>query len=386
MNVVLGIDAIRYPLTGIGRYAFELAQGLGRHSEVASLRYFSGHRLCDVLPEGHMEESGVARAEATRSLRMLLLKSRFVVAAHQAINTRLQAGALRDVRDALYHGPNYYLPPHAGTCVATFHDLSIFRHPEFHPPERVRYMAQQLPLALQRASILLTDSAFTRAEVIAYSGLPAERVLAVPLAASSEFRPREAKECVAVLHRYGLNYQGYVLFAGTVEPRKNLARLLDAYADLPSTLRSQYPLVVVGYRGWRSDDLHTRLAAAENAGWVRYLGFVPEADLPVLFSGARSFAFPSIYEGFGLPVLEAMASGVPVVCSDASSLPEVAGGHALMCPPDDVDGLKCCIIKAVEDGAWRETASELGLEHSRSFSWERTVSETIQAYKIAVTL
>jgi alpha-1,3-rhamnosyl/mannosyltransferase len=176
----------------------------------------------------------------------------------------------------------------------------------------------------------------------------------------------------------------YTLFTGTVEPRKNIGTLLDAYSRLPAALRGRCPLVVCGYRGWQSDALHRRLEEAQAQGWVKYLGFVSNEMLPLLMAGARLFAYPSVYEGFGLPVLEAMASGVPVVCSNATTLPEVTGGAAAMHEPNDVDTLLVCLQQGLEDGTWRHEARERGLVRADQFSWERCASETMAVYKAVV--
>ena len=140
-------------------------------------------------------------------------------------------------------------------------------------------------------------------------------------------------------------------------------------------------MILGGFRGWRSEEIHQDIVQAEREGWARYLGFVSAEDLPGLFAGARLFCFPSLYEGFGLPVLEAMSSGVPVVCSNSSSLPEVAGNAALLTEPDDVAGLQTALLRALEDEQWRDSAIRTGLQHSAKFSWARCANETLSAYR-----
>jgi glycosyltransferase involved in cell wall biosynthesis len=289
--------------------------------------------------------------------------------------------ALQDHENAIFHGPRFYLPRFNGSSVATFHDLSIFTHTQYHPPERVRYMQRALNLTLQRASMLITDSEYTRQELASYFGYPLDKIRTISLACSEDFHPREAADCVSVLARLGLVHGGYTLYAGTIEPRKNIEALLDAYSILPDAIRQRWPLVLAGYHGWQSEQLHERINAAENAGWARYLGYVADEDLPHLFAGAHLFFFPSHYEGFGLPVLEAMASGVPVVCSNASSLPEVAGDAALMFEPTDVDTLRQLIMIGLEDEDWRETAKQKGLAQASTFSWQRCAKETVAVYR-----
>ncbi|HEV7416212.1 MAG TPA: glycosyltransferase family 1 protein, partial [Tianweitania sediminis] len=176
----------------------------------------------------------------------------------------------------------------------------------------------------------------------------------------------------------------YALYAGTIEPRKNLVRLLDAFEQLPQTLRQRYPLVLAGYKGWNNTAILERLHRAETQGWARYLGYVPDEALPHLFAGARLFAFPSLYEGFGLPVLEAMASGVPVVCSNAASLPQVAGNAALMINAEDAAGLTEALQRGLEDEEWRRDAVASGIQQAARFSWKRCAEETADVYRQAL--
>jgi glycosyltransferase involved in cell wall biosynthesis len=386
MEVVLGVDAIKYPLTGIGRYAYELAKGLQFSSDIEKLYFLKGVQIQTNLELIEATPNAVAGGKLNNRFRSLLGSVSPVVMAYQLRLGWRQEKTLKPYKNTIFHGPNYYLPKHDGPCVSTFHDLSIFKYPAFHPQARRAYMARELPKALKRADVIITDSNYTREEVIEYSGFDPSRVLAIPLAASEEFKPRTEIECQETLSKFQLIYKNYVLYAGTVEPRKNLNSLLDAYESLPEKLRLYTPLVVAGYKGWRSEDVHERLEKAHVAGWAKYLGFVSAKDLPVLFSAAKAFVYPSIYEGFGLPVLEALASGVPVVCSDASSLPEVAGEAALMCEHADVNTLTQLLIKSLEDQEWRQTAIRLGLQQAATFSWQKTVDKTIDAYKLAATL
>ncbi|MDD5296576.1 MAG: glycosyltransferase family 1 protein [Rhodocyclaceae bacterium] len=377
MKVIVSIDSLRYPLTGIGRYTFELVRQLQTHELVDTVRLFAGHGFVDAIPEPGEKAASVSAS----SLRRWLLKSRVAVKTFQTLSPILKRRALRGCDGYIFHGPNYYLPPFGGGGIATIHDLSMYTWAQFHPPERVRYMQKEIPLALKRAQLLLTDSEYTRKEVAGFFGWPEDRIRAVPLASSEEFHPRAPAEIRAVLDRFGLQADGYCLFAGTIEPRKNIGALLDAYSLLPESLRRRWPLVLAGYRGWQSEALHARIEKAEREGWARYLGYVTSEELPVLFSGARLFVFPSLYEGFGLPVLEAMASGVPVVCSNSSSLPEVSGDAAGTCSPDDVDELSRLISVGLADEVWRETARARGLLQAAGFSWKRCADETVAAYR-----
>jgi alpha-1,3-rhamnosyl/mannosyltransferase len=311
-------------------------------------------------------------------------KNFLAVEAYRLLMPLLRKQALKGHGDFLYHSPNYYLPPFAGRSVATFHDLSPFTWSHCHAPQLVRYLQKELKTTLGRADALITDSDYTRNELADYFSWPIERIYTVPLASSAEFHPRTTDELKSTLSRHGLEVDGYSLFVGTIEPRKNITTLLDAYSRLPLDVRKRWPLVLTGYHGWRNESIHQRLESAKREGWAYYLGFIPGEDLPLLFAGARLFTFPSLYEGFGLPVLEAMSSGVPVVCSNSSSLPEVAGNAALMCDAMDTETLTGLIRRGLEDQAWRASAIEQGLLHAAKFSWERCAMNTLEVYKMVV--
>jgi glycosyltransferase involved in cell wall biosynthesis len=378
VKVILSIEPIRYPLTGIGRYTMELARGLENCPDV-DLRYLSGAQITRDLPVP--DEHPSLPANVGRAIRQRLIRSSLVVESVQALRALQQWHSLRGYRGSVFHGPNFYLPAFEGPSVATIHDLSIYTWPQCHPPERVRFMRREIEQTLKRAAHLITDSEFTRREVVARFGWPPDRITAIPLAASTEFRPRSRMETAAVLRHYSLEHGGYSLYTGTIEPRKNIEVLLDGYRALPVGVRGRWPLVLCGYAGWKSEALHDRMADLARHGWLRYLGFVPQEHLPVLMSGARAFAFPSRYEGFGLPVIEAMASGVPVVCSDAASLPEVTGDSALTCEPGDDAALAVLLHRAMEDDDWRAAAANRGRRRAAAFSWDRCAMETLRVYR-----
>ena len=376
MKVILSIEPIKFPLTGIGRYTYELALGL-QSSDLDELKFLRGYRLQHTLPVVP------TAAPMTRQspLRTFAQRNRSVVNFYRRANGWLKTRTLRNLTDHLFHGPNYYLPNFKGQSVVTIHDLSTYLWSDSHPAERVRYMQAEIERSLKRASAIITDTEFTRHEVAAFFGWPLEKIHAVPLACTPEFRPRDHEEVREDLARLGLNYQGYTLAIGTIEPRKNLSTLLTAYAQLPALLKSRFPLVLAGYTGWESAALHRQMDKAQQEGWLRYLGYQPADILPKLYAGARLFAFPSLYEGFGLPVLEAMASGIPVICSNASTLPEVAGDAALFHAPQDVEGLAGLLEKGLEDELWRQAATVRGLARAATFSWEKCTRETLEVYR-----
>jgi alpha-1,3-rhamnosyl/mannosyltransferase len=379
MRVIFNVDAITAPLTGIGRYALELARGLARHREIEALRLYSAYRWVDDA------EHALHANRTIASLRQRVPFKSAALEAYTQLRSALFRLHTRRMQGWLLHTPNYVLMPFAGPSLTTVHDLSWLNYPETHPVERVRFLDRHLPRTLEQAAAVLTDSDFIAAEMQAKLGVPRAKIRVVPLGADAAYRPRSREELAPVLARHALADRDYLLVVATQEPRKNLIRLVRAYSALPAPLRERHPLVVVGARGWLQAELERVVAPLEARGDLRRLGYVSEEDLPSIYAGAHAFAFPSLYEGFGLPVLEAMASGVPVLTSNVSSLPEVArdaeGEVALTIDPLDESALRAGLERLLEDAAWRAQASPRGVERAHTFTWTRCVEETIAVYR-----
>ncbi len=383
MKLIFAVDAIFPPLTGIGRYAWELACGLDQSGCGDEVLCFShGRFVPNPATAARMGSGSLAKgqdAAVSGWLRARLARIGPVVSLYAAVTPQMYRWRLRKLTDHLFHAPNYFLPPFAGPSIATVHDLSTLLYPEFHPRARVALMNKELPNTLKRATHLITDSEFIRQQVVEQLGWPADKVSAVALGVDARFHVRSAQETLAVLSAYGLGHDGYVLCVATIEPRKNIDRLIDAYQALPSALRSKYPLVLVGAPGWNSEGLHRRITGLQGHE-VRYLNYAPQEHLYALYAGARLFAFPSIYEGFGLPVLEAFASGCPAVISSSSCLPELGGTAALQVDPMDTDAICLGLQRGIEDNAWRASATQEGLRIAGALTWGRCFEQTHQLY------
>ncbi len=284
----------------------------------------------------------------------------------------------------VFHGSNYFLPAQRGRAalVVTVHDLSALRYPEWHPRRRVLVHRIGLRRTVRAATHVITDTEAIRAEVIDDLGVPAERVTAIHLAVTPGCRARPASELKPSLDRWGLSPGDYLLFAGAIEPRKNLVRLLEAFTAVRQRRPAVPPLILAGPTGWRNQEIRDRIATA--GSHVRYLGYLPGDDLAALMAGCTAFVMPSLYEGFGLPVLEAMACGVPVVTSRGGALEEVAGGAAILVDPQDTDEIAAGIERVLDDTALRETLVCKGLARAAQFSWERTARETLRVYERAI--
>lgn len=392
MRLVFAVDAIFPPLTGIGRYALELAKRLPLREELDVVRYLgmwywaqlSPYERTAVLHGARSPEHQLAGLDPPRwlaQLRRQMAQRVWAVEMYDAVADRWRGQVLKNARGAVYHSPNYFLAPHDGPSVATVHDLSITRYPETHPAARRRYFELAFEKTLQRASLLITVSETVRKELLAEYNLAPEKVRTVYSGVSDAYTPMGDDSTRKVLHKYGLTHGGYALSVATLEPRKRLDRLIAAYGQLPAALRKTYPLVLVGSMGWLNTPLQRIIELAHSQGWLQFLGYVPQHELPVLYAGARAYAMTSIYEGFGLPILEAMASGVPVLTSSVSCMPEVAGGAALLAHPDDLDALREQLHRVLTDDQWRAQAVSLGLTRARHLTWERCVEETVAVYR-----
>lgn len=327
------------------------------------------------------EQRSKALNDSLNALKKLVIKIKPIRLLYQFIFPRIQQYYLRKFTNYIYHGPNYYLPKFDGKSVVIIYDLSVFSWAWCRPPERVRILQTEIKQSLKRASLLITDSEFVKQELANFSGWSLDKIRVIHLAAADVFKPRPEEETQSVITKYNLNYGEYSLYVGTIEPRKNIATLLDAYENLPLETRKKWPLLIVGFKGWKSEDVHIKMQKGADEGWFKYLGYVEADELPYIYAAARLFIFPSMYEGFGLPVLEAMASGVPVVCSNSSSLPEVVGDAAAMCDPKDVRGLSDLIDVGLSDLSWRNNAVKKGLIQAKKFSWKRCAEETAKVYQ-----
>lgn len=364
-SVILTIDALSSCLTGIGRYCWELCNRLPTHEAMGHVGYYrDGIMVRD--PEWFLRLRPPFRAR--------LMRHRWM--------RRLQRGSVaRALQGSLCHSPNFFLPPMVESGIITVHDLSVFRYPETHPIERVRQFEREFERSVRRAAHIVTDSDTMRQEIIDYTGVSPARVTTTYMGVSDSYHPYREGEISTVLAAEGLSYGRYALCVSTLEPRKRIHALIRAWRLLPTTLRLECPLVLVGARGWGNEGLMEDIEIARREGWLRLLGYVSEADLPKIYAGARLFLYPSVYEGFGLPPIEAMACGVPTVVADSSCLPEVTQGAAMLVDPDESDAFASKIEEALLDTLWREEAIAKGMGVASSYGWERCVESTISVYQ-----
>ncbi len=285
---------------------------------------------------------------------------------------------LKRLHASLLHAPAFVAPLIAPCpTVITVHDLSFMRYPQFFQRSKRLYLRTMTPLASRRAAAIIAGSDFARREIVSVLGVPLERVHVVPYGLSPRFRPLPTEEVARFRRRQGLPEQ-FILYLGTLEPRKNLPRLIRAFARLRM---KDVHLVLAGGKGWFYQTVFDEVARLGLQERVHFPGFIPADTQALWYNAATVFAYLSTYEGFGLPVLESLACGVPAVTSNGTSLPEAAGGGALLISPNDEEAIAEALSRLLRDEDLRRTLRERGLTHAAQFSWAHTAHRTAQIFR-----
>ena len=377
INIGLNTYSLLSPYTGIGVYTRNLVLAL-QEIQGVDLSFFYGHRWSKKLHEGPMPGMNVIKSLIKRFVPhpYTLMRS---FQQHQFDN-----GTSRFLCD-LYHEPSFIPFRFDGPTVITVHDLSPILFPETHPLHRVRHFNEQFPKSIKQAAAIIVDTEFVRKEIIAIFGISPQLVNTIHLGVSGDFRPRSKTEVVSILDKYDLVYGHYVLAVGTLEPRKNLIRTIEAYSELSESIRKRIPLVIAGMKGWLTKEIESRIFSLKVRDEVRWLGYIPSIQLPLLYSAASMLVYPSLYEGFGLPVLEAMASGIPVITSDRSPMLEVSGDVAIMIDPGDTDLLRSAMHNLLEDRQEAINRGTRGIERAHQFSWKICAEKTLKVYRSVIS-
>ncbi len=365
----IGVDytaAVRQK-AGIGRYVRELFRHVG---EIDQENFY-----ILVVPR----DSALHPLPSNFRYVRLPLTERMVYIFWQRLKVPIPAEAFTGPLN-LFHSPDFVLPPLAFTpSILTIHDLSFLRLPECFTANLLNYLSRAVPRSVRRADFILADSGNTLKDLVELMGVPSEKVEVLYAGVGENFKPSDGEKARV---RYGLP-QRFILSLGTLEPRKNFPRLIQAFALLKENLkpRNDLKLVIAGRKGWLYDDIFKAVEECGLRGEVVFPGYVEEEDLPSLYSAAELFVYPSLYEGFGLPPLEAMACGVPVAASEAPPLPEILGDAALFFPPRDVEAMASAMEKALQDGELRRKLREKGFARSSLFSWDKSARKLLEIYQ-----
>lgn len=371
--MLIGIDGI--PLkdikTGVGHYTFELARSLALASPTDQLEIVSPFSF---FPGDHSEDPLDGWPP---NLRLTQVKVN--VWARNWWTIGLPRYIKRRSLD-LFHGTNFDIPLWKRCpAILTIHDLSDLLYPETHEARGVWRARRRLPFMARTATQIVTHSESVRREVIEHLQVSREKVIAIPAAARSVFRPLPPDQTIETRKRLGVEDE-FLLFVGTIEPRKNLIVLLNAYRELLSATELHPQLVIAGKKGWLTDSLFSSLRELGIEERVLFTGYLSDNDLCALYSSCRVFIYPSKYEGFGLPPLEAMACGAPVIASSIPSIREVTGETARLVAPAGSDDLAQAIVTLLRDENERQRLSVAGLKRAQQFSWNRTAQLMLGVY------
>jgi alpha-1,3-rhamnosyl/mannosyltransferase len=367
----IGIDGLPLtePLAGIGHYTLEVARRLANNSAADQVEVISPRAF-------------IADLQTQDSPRLVFTRIRVNLLTRQWWSIGLPRYIRKHSID-VFHGTNFEVPLlKACPTVLTIHDLSLLLYPETHKRRRVARARGRLPLMAKRATMIITDTDSVRREVHEHLHIPLEKIVTVSLAPRETFRRLESGQTDEVRKAFGLDGE-FLLYVGTIEPRKNPWKLVAAFSQV-SQKRKTLKLVLAGIRGWLVDDFMKALdhsAAKQN---VIVTGYLDDEQLCALYSSCSLFVYPSLYEGFGLPPLEAMACGAPVLASKIPSIAEVVGTAARLIDPLDVDQIARTIEELLDNGQLRNEMVQAGTEHVKEFSWERTCEQSREVYREAI--
>src|SRR5579859_129062 len=346
--------------TGNETYVKGLVGGLATRSDVDVTAYYSGRPWAPELPHLHFQR--------------LLTPNPFV---RLGLELPLRSMGRLDVLHMSYSAPLWSAAP----VVLTVHDICYATNPEWFSERDLRVLRANIPRSIRRSAHVITDSENARGQIMAVYRVPESRITAIPIGPGAGAEPIDADEARTELTGIGLDpSRPYLLAVGNLQPRKNLVRMVEAYQSVIE--KHDVDLVVVGPRHYRADDVVK--AASSLAQRVRFTGYITDRQLAACYRCSTAFVFPSLYEGFGLPAIEAMSHGVPMACSNAGALPEVCGDAAVLFDPTSVEAMAEAINAVLDDSSLRARLSAAGLARAKTFSWARTAELTLDVYRRAV--
>lgn len=357
--------------------------GIGRHTRglVHALAPLVAGHAVTLLVFG-APRAGRVDAPPGLAVRTVPLSNRWLTVGWHRLGLPLPAETLCGATD-LYHASDFVLPPlRQARGLLTVHDLSFLTVPDCADAGLRAYLTRVVPRSVARARHILADSESTRRDLVALLGVAPEQITVVYPGVEARFQPQQEPAALhQVRQRYGLGDQPFVLGVGTLEPRKNWPALIRAWTLMRQESKLPHRLVIAGGPGWLAEGIFQAAQASPLAHDILFTGFVEDADLPALYAAAELFAFPSRYEGFGIPVIEAMACGTPVVCADNSSLVEAAGDAARLVAANDEQGLAAALQRLIEDSALRGRMTRAGLAHASRFTWPAAAATLWRSYQ-----
>lgn len=383
LRVVVDDRPLRKALTGVGNYIAQLLLRLPEFAPEIEARPF---HLTHLRPRDWRAELSAAPVAATPGVKDVGgLRVPWIV--RRALQAGYDAAFRFKTRGyELYHEPNHVPIRCKLPTVTTIHDLSVLVHPEWHPADRVKWYEASFPAGVRQTRHFLAASQFTKNEMVRLLGVPTERITVTYQAARHPFVAAGAAARRGALPRApALDApERFFLYVGTLEPRKNIEGLLDAYAALPASIRGRHALLIVGAWGWKAERIREQLEARRLARQVRLAGYMHDPALAALYARCTALVWPTWYEGFGLPPLEALACGARVIVSNVASLPEVVGDAGVLLDPSDTAAWTGAMRAAAEDDGNRATLREKALGQAARFTWSAFVRDTVDGYRAAL--
>lgn len=365
-KILVDSISLLFPLTGIGRYTYEVSKQLEEDNSLL-IEYFYGYYYKKLIQ--------LSSSKEIKGLKSFILKNPMIKKMVRKI--LLSYVHLFSKSYELYWQPNFI--PNSGIkakkIVTTVHDFSFILYRDFHPKERIEYIEKYFFNNLDRSDMIITGSEYTKREILKYTKFKEDKIVVIYHGIDHNL--------FKVYQKIELGFDlpsKFILSVGSIEPRKNLLRLLKAYQGLPLEIKDEYKLLLVGFSGWENSEIISLIKELEE--YVQYLGFISDEELAQVYNLATLFVYPSLYEGFGLPVLEAMACGTAVVSSGLSSLPEVGGDAPLYCDPYSITDIQEKIVSTLADSSKRDSMVEKGLAQAQKFSWQKSAQEHKRVFKL----
>lgn len=371
MKIVIDTIPLLSPLTGVGYYTYNIARALKAIEISNDYTYFYGYYSGRLFTYGE---------DNTTFFKVKEFVKKIPIAGSIARSSKSIINIFSSRNFDIYFEPNFIpINIKAKKTVVAVPDFSFHVHPEWHPKDRISYFENNFWKNIDRADRIIFISDYMKDCAANLYNFPKDRLRTIHLGFDSEiFRVYEKEEALEVRNKYTLP-ESFILVVGSVEPRKNLMNLLHAYLRLDENIRSDFKIVLVGFKGWNNREIMELLGKMKED--VVYLGYVPDSDLGKLYNIATAFVYPSLYEGFGLPPLEAMACGCPVVVSNVTSLPEVCGDAAYYVNPNDAESIAEGLYKMVTEESLRDSFTIKGLQRAENFSWERSAAEHLKVFE-----
>jgi glycosyltransferase involved in cell wall biosynthesis len=352
-------------LTGIGRYTYKVSKELKR-LDAFKLNYFYGYYSKNLMEPSSKNGIENIKSIISKSIFLKKVARKILIYSSRPLAPKCE----------LYWQPNFI--PNDGIkakkVVTSVHDFSFIRDKNFHPKERIAYFEKYFFKNIYRSDMIITGSKYTKGEILEHTSFTADRIRVIYHGIDHDL--------FKVYQNVELDFDipsKFILSVGSIEPRKNLQRFLKAYNSLPSAIKDKYKLVLVGFKGWENEEIMALIEEGKES--IVYLGYITDEELAKVYALASLFVYPSLYEGFGLPVLEAMACGTPVVTSDVSSIPEVGGDAPLYCDPYSIDDIRDKMELVLSDNISIEKMIDRGLEQAKKFSWEKSAKEHMKLFE-----